>query len=75
MHKEYLEENGLSLSGQSGVRSHHSCESAKQCICTDCRNSDGEVIISVLVDLERAFETIDRGILLKKKLTTRPIEK
>lgn len=66
--RNYFESNKLLYSGQSGFRSNHSCESALQYVCAVWRNEMARenVTVSVFVDLQRAFETIDRDILLKK---------
>lgn len=66
--REYFEKNHLLFAGQSGFRGRHSCESAIQYVCADWREkiNNGELVIAVFVDLQRAFETIDRGILIKK---------
>lgn len=66
--REYFESNGLLYSGQSGFRNKHSCESALQYVCAVWRKnlSESKITLSVFVDLKRAFETIDRDILIKK---------
>lgn len=65
---KYFESNELLYLGQSGFRSEHSCESALQYVCAMWRKdiNEDKVVLSVFVDLQRAFETIDRGILIKK---------
>lgn len=66
--RKYFEFNGLLYLGQSGFRSDHSCESALQYVCAMWRKemNEDKVVLSVFVDLQRAFETIDRDILIKK---------
>lgn len=66
--RNYFEANQLLFAGQSGFRANHSCESALQYVCTTWRRemNEGKVVLSVFVDLQRAFETIDRDILIKK---------
>ncbi|XP_039433519.1 uncharacterized protein LOC120415942 [Culex pipiens pallens] len=62
----FIDRTGVLLKEQSGFRRHHSCESAlnllllkwKQCI------EEGSIVLSVFVDLKRAFETIDRKKLI-----------
>ncbi|XP_038120381.1 uncharacterized protein LOC119770122 [Culex quinquefasciatus] len=62
----FIDRTGVLLKEQSGFRKNHSCESAlnllllkwKQCI------EEGRVVLSVFVDLKRAFETIDRTKLI-----------
>lgn len=64
----YFESNQLLFVGQSGFRNNHSCESAIQYVCAKWRDDINEenVVLSVFVDLQRAFETIDRDILMEK---------
>lgn len=64
----YFESNGLLYKGQSGFRNQHSCESALQYVSAVWREnmSESKLTLSVFVDLKRAFETIDRNILVKK---------
>lgn len=64
----YLEENNIIISMQSGFRGAHSCESALQCILDDwVKEIDVDnIIVVVFLDFKRAFETVDRGLLLSK---------
>lgn len=66
--KEYLEKNNLIMPYQSGFRTNHSCESALQLTVTKWKKSldQGNYIVAVFLDLKRAFETINRDILLYK---------
>lgn len=66
--REYVELNKIIYSGQNGFRDKHSCESALQFVCGKWRSDigEGKVTLSVFVDLQRAFETIDRSRLLWK---------
>lgn len=66
--RTYFETNCLLYDGQSGFRNKHSCESALQYTCAAWRKnmSESRITLSVFVDLKRAFETIDRDILISK---------
>jgi len=71
VHKQlirYLESNELIAICQSRFRSGHSCETALQWILTDWKNVIGnrQMIGVVFMDLKRAFEIVDRSVLLKK---------
>jgi predicted ester cyclase len=65
---KYLKENSILYEMQSGFRENHSCESAIQYILGTWRKmaEDGKVTIAVFLDFKRAFETIDRELLLCK---------
>jgi len=65
---EYMENNNLLEECQSGFRARHSCETALQWVVSDWKKSIGEekMIGVVFLDLRRAFELVDRDILLKK---------
>jgi hypothetical protein len=65
---EYLKENSILYDLQSGFRENHSCESAIQYILESWRKmaEEGKVTIAVFLDFKRAFETIDRELLLQK---------
>lgn len=66
--KSYLENNKILIPEQSGFREGHSCETALNWLIyewkkeIDCKNS----VIAVFLDFKRAFETIERGILVQK---------
>lgn len=64
----FIEENKLLTSVQSGFRSKHSCETALQCVLDDWRFSldKKQATVAVFLDLQRAFETVDRMRLMKK---------
>lgn len=66
--RAYFEENNLLFAGQSGFREGHSCETALQYVCASWRKDIGEgnIVVTVFVDLKRAFETIDRNLLISK---------
>ena len=65
---EHIDKNGILMANQSGFRQKHSCESSLQfALCkfkTEVDNN--KYVIAVFLDLKRAFETIDRNILLTK---------
>lgn len=64
----YLEVNKLLEECQSGFRARHSCETALQWVISNWKRSLGEskMIGVVFLDLKRAFELVDRDILLRK---------
>lgn len=64
----YFEENKLLYNMQSGFRPNHSCETALQAVITSWKEviDDGQIVLAVFIDLRRAFETVDREILLEK---------
>lgn len=65
---EYFNKNNILYSGQSGFRHKHSCETSIQLVCSKWRRDidQGNIVLSVFVDLQRAFETVDRKALIKK---------
>src|SRR5436190_4480227 len=65
---EYLESNNLIKECQSGFRSKHSCETALQWVISEWKKiiSEGKIIGVIFLDLRRAFEIVNRQILLKK---------
>ena len=65
---QYLNENGLLNSGQSGFRSLHSTLTALlETNDNWCVNIDRGLLNGVIfIDLKKAFDTIDHGINLKK---------
>ena len=65
---KYLEDKSVIIQEQSGFRHKHSCESALNLVLANFKEdlNSKHNIISVFVDLKRAFETIDQNILLKK---------
>jgi len=64
----YITKNDLLYHKQSGFRGQHSCETALQGLFSDWRErlDSGEFILTVMLDFKRAFETIDRDILICK---------
>lgn len=71
VHKQmvrYLEDNKLLIESQSGFREGHSCETALQWVISSWKKSIGEnkIVGVVFIDLRRAFELVNRNILLQK---------
>lgn len=66
--QDYIDNNNLLVPEQSGFRVAHSCETALNLVISDWQESRerGESIVIVFLDLKRAFETLDRKLLLKK---------
>lgn len=64
----YINANNILCEHQSGFRAKHSTESAINFVLYDwiCALDGDEIIIAVFLDLSRAFETIDRCLLLIK---------
>lgn len=60
-----MDSNGIILEEQSGFRKHHSCETALNLLLLKWKQSieRGKIVMAVFVDLNRAFETIDRSKL------------
>jgi hypothetical protein len=65
---KYINDNNLLYIYQSGFRKNHSCETALQITLSKFKKAidDNKIVIAVFLDLKRAFETIDRNLLLKK---------
>lgn len=65
---EFVQKNNILKSNQSGFRNNHSCETAIQFVLNNWRlaQDNNEVTVAVFIDLMRAFETIDRSLLLDK---------
>ena len=65
---EHFELNNLFASQQSGFRRFHSCETSITKVLTDWKDGmdKGLVTVAVFIDLKRAFETVDRTLLLQK---------
>lgn len=66
----YFDKNCLMSQNQSGFRKNHSCESLLNLVLTNWKIAidDKKVVVAVFLDLRRAFETVDRDILLNKLL-------
>lgn len=64
----YIEGNNILIRQQSGFRSAHSCETALQFLISDWKKAiqSGFFVGIVFLDFKRAFETINRGLLLLK---------
>lgn len=72
MHKQlldYVDRNNILTPNQSGFRKGHSCETALQLIITRWKkwiDDPRNVVVAVSLDLRRAFETVNRDLLLVK---------
>lgn len=72
VHKQiskYFEENNLFYRHHSGFRQNVSTETAIQYVISKWKqilNENSNVIVSIMIDLKRAFETIDRDELISK---------
>jgi hypothetical protein len=64
----FIDENNIHIEQQSGFRKSHSCETLLNLVLTQWKEEidKGKVVIGVFLDLKRAFETIDRNLLLQK---------
>lgn len=65
---KYISENNIICNEQSGFRNAHSCETALNNIIDEWKDAleDSNSILAVFLDFQKAFETIDRSILLNK---------
>lgn len=66
----YINENQILVEQQSGFRQKYSCETALNLMLMNWKSEieDNKIIVTVFLDFKRAFETIDRKILLQKLL-------
>lgn len=66
--QEHCDRNDILVSNQSGFRVRHSCETVAINTCDIFKNQldKGNFVIAVFLDFKRAFETVDRTILLEK---------
>ena len=64
----YLEQNNLIDAFQSGFRSAHSTDTALTCLADKLRANIREGLYTgmVLIDIQKAFDTVDYTILTKK---------
>ncbi|KAJ8983458.1 hypothetical protein NQ317_013333 [Molorchus minor] len=64
----YCNTSNIIIPVQSGFREAHSCESALQCILEEWVKEidDNKIVLAVFLDFKRAFETVDRKLLLLK---------
>lgn len=64
---EHLKSNEILIAEQSGFRANHSCETALNSIILEWKPALDKnlYIISVFLDLKKAFETIDRELLMQ----------
>ena len=65
---EYLSSNNLLFQNQFGFRHKHSTENAILKFCEQIYQSftNNEYLIGVFIDLSKAFDTVDHGILIEK---------
>lgn len=64
----HIDKHKVLINEQSGYRRGHSCESALNYVVANWKSvlDKNKIIVCVFIDLKRAFETVDRGRLLKK---------
>ena len=66
---DYVNSNNILCTYQSGFRGKHSCETALQLVISEWKHlldKSAVGICAVFIDLKRAFETIDRNVLILK---------
>lgn len=65
--KMYLEQNDIISDRQSGFREDYSCETAINFILERWKSAieNNRIVVAIFFDLKRAFETIDRQVLLE----------
>lgn len=65
---EYIDKNELINERQSGFRVKYSCETAFQWVISSWKKTIGEsnILGVIFLDLRRAFEVVDREIMMKK---------
>lgn len=66
--RDYLETNKLLFNLQSGFRNNHNCESLINLVVLNWKIAvhNNKIVVAVFLDLKRAFETLDKDILLIK---------
>ena len=64
----YLNKYKLLHEAQSGFRNHHSCQTALIKLINDWLNhiDEGNIVGAILFDIRKAFDVVDREILLQK---------
>lgn len=64
----HFESNKIFASEQSGFRRNHSCETAISYVLPERKDAlnSNSIVVSVFLDLKRAFETINRELLIEK---------
>lgn len=65
--QDHVERNDILSPNQSAYRQHHSCETALNLVLIDWKQAfeNKKVVVAVFCDFKRAFETIDREILIE----------
>lgn len=68
--QEYIESNKILTECQSAYREKHSCETALNLMISECRENKekGQITIMIFLDLQRAFETVDRERMIEKMI-------
>lgn len=63
----YIESNNIFIKEQSGFRAKHSCETALNLVLSQWKEDLNSKlnVVAVFIDLKRAFETIEREVMLK----------
>lgn len=66
--QEHIDNNSILIDQQSGFRKGFSCETALNFVIADWKmdREERKVIGVVFLDFKRAFETVDRNILIQK---------
>lgn len=68
---DYIKKKGIVIEEQSGFREGYSCESSVVCTLQQWRLfiDQKQKVMAVFIDLKRAFEIINRDILLNNKFS------
>ena len=65
--EQYLENNNILSKYQSGFKKRYSCETAVNYFINRWKNiSKNKTVMAIFLYFQRAFETIDRDILIQK---------
>ena len=65
--EQFIEYQGILSIQQSGFRKKHSCETAVNYVITEWKDVENENrMMAIFLDFKRAFETIEREIMLRK---------